>query len=487
MRTDRAAAFVLAFVFLTLVVLLASMTRADPDLWGHLHFGQDVLASHQIPVRDTYSFTSDRPWINHEWLAEVAMAAAYRLCGVPGLVALSSGAVGFALLVVGVILNKARVGAAVVAIVLLDVIWGLGAQLLTVRPQLFSIVLFTVLLVLVNQAEAGRSRRLFLVAPVFALWANLHGGWVVGLGFLGMWALLAAVRKRLTWGMALGAPALALAASLLNPYGWGLWRFLWETVGFDRGDITEWQWILVAPSLLVPWAIAGCMIGLAWRRRGWDALPLVVPAAALGLAAFKVVRLDAWFVLSAAVMAGPLLGGVGRGRSSVSRLPTRAEWWAFCAIVAAPISVALYMAGRTANCVPVGGGLDSTPDREATAFVRANHLTGNIVTYFAYGEYVIWQFAPGLKVSYDGRRETVYSNTVIEANGRFYKGLDPGFARRIGADYVWLPLWLPVVKQLPREGWVPIFTGPRSVIFARTAGHYVAVAPLQGPRCFPGP
>jgi hypothetical protein len=46
-------------------------TSTDPDLWGNVRFGLDILRSGSVPHLDPYSFTTDRTWVNHEWLAEV--------------------------------------------------------------------------------------------------------------------------------------------------------------------------------------------------------------------------------------------------------------------------------------------------------------------------------------------------------------------------------------------------------------------------------
>src|SRR5687768_10146322 len=77
-------------------VLLAvvTYTRADPDLWGHLRFGLDILHDGALPARDPYSFTADRPWINHEWAAEVLTAIAFRMAGPGGLVGLKVAVIG---------------------------------------------------------------------------------------------------------------------------------------------------------------------------------------------------------------------------------------------------------------------------------------------------------------------------------------------------------------------------------------------------------
>jgi hypothetical protein len=130
----------------------------------------------------------------------------------------------------------------------------------------------------------------------------------------------------------------------------------------------------------------------------------------------------------------------------------------------------------------------AAPEAEAIAFLRDNQLQGRLLTYFDYGELAIWHLAPKLRVSYDGRRETVYSEAVVKVNLQFYSNApDVGFARRLEADYIWLPHGLPVVALLERDGWHPMFRGPRSIVLARVPGAFTQPAPWEGQRCFPGP
>lgn len=128
------------------------------------------------------------------------------------------------------------------------------------------------------------------------------------------------------------------------------------------------------------------------------------------------------------------------------------------------------------------------PDGDVAGFVRLNGLQGRLLTYFDYGEYAIWHF-PKLKVSYDGRRETVYSPEVQRAHGRFYFDKDHAdYARAIDADYIWIPRALPVGEALLRDGWIPIFHGRSSVLLARTAASSYVQPPFSSAeRCFPGP
>jgi hypothetical protein len=80
-------------VLLALVggVLLFSLARsvADPDLWGHVLFGGDLIRTGRVVRPDPYSYLSgDTLWINHEWLTEALFYGAYRVAGGTGLVLL---------------------------------------------------------------------------------------------------------------------------------------------------------------------------------------------------------------------------------------------------------------------------------------------------------------------------------------------------------------------------------------------------------------
>jgi hypothetical protein len=487
MRDDRLPFLLLALVLVAGLAALVGYSSADPDLWGHIRFGQDILDAGSIVRLDPYSFTSDQVWTNHEWLAEIIMAGAYRVRGVAGLLTLSSGVGALVLVLAGWMLRRAEVGEPATFALLVALFIGIASQLSVIRPQLFSVLSFTLMLVLLNAADQGRERRLLWVGPLFALWANLHGGWVVGLGVLGLWAGIAALTGRVSWKWGSLAVAASIAGSALNPYGWRLWVFLWETVGLNRRDISEWQPMLNHPPRFIIWVVGVIVLAVAWRRGGATGVLRFVPSVVLGLLALKVVRLDGFFVVAAVMMLGPMWAGLGPARLPLSRQPSVNELLVVAIMAITGLSFIGYGALKTAACLPVDTDAQVMPEPQAVKFARSNGLHGRVVTWFDYGEYAIWHLAPELNVSYDGRRETVYSERVNAAHRRFYAGLDPAYPDEVGADYVWLPNGLPVVKLLPSRGWVPIFKGLRSVIFARAPGSYVNAPSYTGPRCFPGP
>jgi hypothetical protein len=128
-------------------LVIISFTSADPDLWGHVRFGMDILRNGTVHQVDTYSFASDRAWVNHEWGAEVLAGWAFIAAGNPGLVVLKLLIVGSVLL----LLNTALRIQGVTSGFLRDVTAGVAivitlSQAHHVRPQLFSLLLFAVLL-----------------------------------------------------------------------------------------------------------------------------------------------------------------------------------------------------------------------------------------------------------------------------------------------------------------------------------------------------
>ena len=486
-----------------IVAALLLPAVVDVDLWGHVMFGRDIVAGTAIPEFDHYAFTSDLPWIDHEWLTEVIMYGAYAAHPGAGLVALRAVLILALLGIVWYDLRREGVSprAALTLVTALALLTYPRNQ--HVRPHLFSLVAFAVLLVLLKAAARGRTSALFGVPPLMALWANLHGGFVVAFLPMGLWSLRAVFdfgrtsRQRALVPAILGASVLA---TLANPYGIDLWRFLLRTVGPNRGDITEWAPVThLGGAVLVFWSVTAVLAAAAiWREartasRGFDRIEQVLLVVLLAAASFRVNRLDAFFAIALMMCLGrPLASLLARERPADAHVrPRRLVAGTALAVVVAAAGCDLVRTGPArSTCIDMTSS-DWLPEREAAAFIDRHDLRGRMVVFFDWGEYALWHFSPGLEVSTDGRRETIYSNRHIQGHLELYAGSAAGLAylRELNADYVWLPKGLAVVNRLPAEGWSELYSGERAVIFGRTP-----LAPLPGPsqmapgpRCFPGP
>ena len=503
MRIEPRALIRIALAAVLLAVV--SHTRADADLWGHVLFGRDIVAERQIPRADPYSFTTDKPWINHEWLSETAMYLAYAAAGGPGLAALKILLVLAMLAVIWLASARQGIDTGPRDILLALSIVGTFPQANHMRPQVFSLLAFAAMLALLLRADPTTSRRLFAIPAIFAFWVNFHGGWIVGGGALAVWTAVSclgpappAYKLRL-----LLAGVLSLLATLVNPYGWNMWLFLQSTVGFGRAEITDWQpayrlgaayvaiWLLVALA-----AVAGAARAL--RSGDWKPERLAI-VAMLGAASLQVNRLLAFFAIATVLCLGRELAAVIARRRSLAS-PPRVRRVGVAGTIAVLIAVALATVGavatsRNVSCVRIE---DSSPEPEVVGLMRAKGLQGRLAVWFDWGQYAIWHLAPALSVSIDGRRETIYTDEVTQKHLAFY--YTPASRERFLAetrpDHVWLPPDFPVVPTLQADGWTTRYSGPRSVWLSRTGealdagvepGTARSMQANAGRRCFPGP
>jgi hypothetical protein len=468
-----------------IAILLADSNRhTDPDLWGHLHFGQVFIAGRHLLHRDTYSYSAaGHRWRDHEWLAEVVMAAVYNTAGVAGLKLWKFACTAAALLFVAD--SEASTGAppTIQLAVLFAAACGflLQAQL---RPQMFSFVLLGALLALLARDNYRRDARLWLAVPLMALWANLHGAFFIGVVTLALYSAVAALSDLAAgagWHRGLKLALLtvaAVAATLANPYGAGMWETVVHALRnpYTRNVVNDWQplwWAMrsqwhAAPSGIVLYlaviAMAAVLaVALAAAPRA-DDLPLVAVAAMMALAALLSVRNMA---LAAMAMSGPLARHlavlrerrVGAGRPALSWRP--ASHFAMLAVA----------------CVMVlGGGLffrrlaqDRAYPGAALAFMNARGLHGNVLCEFGWGEYLIWH-APENRVFIDGRYDTIYPFKVIRDYLEFYFD-QPGAAAMLDSyphEFILIGPRAPARRLMERrQDWELLYRDAAALLYVR--------------------
>lgn len=456
MKADWIAHAVVGLV----AALLFLPTNVDPDLWGHIRYGLDILEKRSFTPGIVYGFTEDHSFTYHEWLGGVSMAIAYRLAGTAGLVLLKLAILTAAIAVLTRVLRAVPLQVRTTTVMI--VLWSILPMALTVRPQLWSILCVVIVLALLRAEQ-----HLWALPIVMAVWANLHGGWIVGAGLVGVWAACQAFIGRRP-----GAVAILIAsalASLLTPYGVGLWEFILGTVRLGRGDIQEWQPLWTAPvPVWGPWlitAVTTCVLSFFVSTR--PRLDRFVSLVMLGYASLLVVRLVPFFVIVGAVYLTPSLTGArpwhivipSRAAGPLTALPM--------AIVAAAIFFASPHPLRT-GCMPITG--EWAPDLIVGAALQDARPHGRLAVPFNWGQYAIWHFSPGLRVSMDGRRETVYAETTTRLQHEVTKDSPVGRQWLMASkpEFVWMPQSSARAEWLRGAGYRIDIETPRSLLGVRT-------------------
>ena len=144
----------------------------------------------------------------------VFWAAYHALGGDRGLLVLQvvAAAVGFWALAWG--LAREASGGAVLAVSAVVLLGSLTA-VFVVGVSMFSLAFFPLLLLLLESESRTPSRRIWLAVPIVAVWGNLHGAVLVGLGLLACYAIFDRARRE-PW-VAAGVLAAATAVLFVNP------------------------------------------------------------------------------------------------------------------------------------------------------------------------------------------------------------------------------------------------------------------------------
>lgn len=213
-----------AVVVGVLVVLQGNNLFLDTDTFWQIKVGEAILAQHAVPHVDIYSWTrAGAPWMSSSWLSQVLFAAAYQLAGWSGVVAVCALAVAaaFALMVR---LLSSRISIAATGVVAM-VAFALAQHHLLARPHVLAMPVMVAWVAGLMAAADRRAAPSPWLLPLLALWANLHGSFLLGLVLVGpigldaLWNAQAPQRKTLALKWTLFGIG-ALIACCATPYGW---------------------------------------------------------------------------------------------------------------------------------------------------------------------------------------------------------------------------------------------------------------------------
>lgn len=488
-----------------IAIAVADLVRfSDPDLWGHVRFGQAMLSQGHIAWRDPYSYSAPgHLWLNHEWLTELIMGTLYNHLNVFGLKLMKLGCC--ALVVVFIAAAESETGAPpLIQFAILITAAVIMEPQIQIRPQVFTFALLAALIYLLARDVYGRSARLWLAIPMLAVWANLHGGFVIGIATMAIYTAVSAVQdivdhRGTARALRLGAiTALAIVATLATPYGVGTWRAVLRALfdPYTRIVIEDWQ--PLTSGLKEHMGIVA--FGMIYKELGVllmatlllsyiltpskDDLPLVAVAAVMSVAALLAVRNLPIAVIAICVPLArhlPLalerrLPGIRHAPSASHPAPHSNQ-----AILAAVALVVFWSSDFFSNRLTT---TDPYPV-SACAFMKDHGLKGNVLGQFAWGEYLIWHFAPDSKVFMDGRYDTVYPRRILEVFFVFNYD-QPGAEialNKFPTDYVLIAPDIPGRKFMDsRKDWILVYSDVWSCLYARansSAAHIPGV-PISG-------
>ena len=480
-RFGHAAEFWLApiAVFVTIAIIFLSNTGdnlfRDPDLFWHIAVGRKILETGSFPWTDEFSHTfRGNPWIAKEWLSQVVFAVTYDTFGWKGPAALIACAVALTFTILFVVLaQRLRI---VPALIIAFFSYSLAAPHYLVRPHMLAFPLLVLWLAGLVRAAETRTTPSLLLLPLMTLWANLHGGFTLGLAFVAPLAIEAIyatdsgsrVRVGARWAMFLAAAGLAAIVTPYGPYP------LWVTYQVFGGNealnyIIEWQPFNFAKepyagTLLLFALFVGLLSGLR--------LPLIRCLLVVGIIYMALihVRFTALAAIIIPILISSPLGSqfvslskdspdhaLAMVRNLVRRPLLLAILGAFAAI-GIVLSISLPDRRPPSVIMPVG----------AVDQIEANAGKGKVYNDYLFGGYLIFR---GIPTFIDGRSELVFGGDFLTKLHRTLKGTGREFRQLLDEHQISLALVRPNSADAQRldesPGWRVAYADEISVLYER--------------------
>ena len=423
------------------LVLIAAFTMAvrvptSPDMWWHLRCGEIQWRTRAVLKTDVLSHTAlGTPWVNQSWLPQLAMYGLYSLGGFPAL-ALSVAALVAATfaLVLAAARSEGRYaifGRAFVAL------WAAVAtgRVWAARPHLVTFLLTAVWVYLLDRHRHGGERsRIGVLAwlpPLMCLWANCHGGYIVGFILLAIEAggeiadaashrqagdLWARIRPLLI------VVALCALAALLNPQGIRLLLFPFQTLRSvaQQNAVAEWASPDFHAADMLPF--------LALLLSTWSAVALsgkrVTGTELLRLLGFSAMALRSGRYLGlCAVVVAPILslhGGMALTRlarnwgvrPSATRVTrgSSAINWALLLVLLAAAGIKVAMPLNSGTIDEAHGQLFPA---DAVAYLQTHDVPPPLFNEYGWGGYMTWHAYPDVPVFIDGRADPYGDDLIL--------------------------------------------------------------------------
>lgn len=470
--------YVFAYAF-----FFASRQISDADFWFHLKTGEYIFRTGMIPRTEMFSFTHyGVPWVAHGWLSGAIFYAIYSRLGFNALIFIFAILTALAFWIV---FKRSHSHPAISGLAALLGVWTVLPNI-GVRPRVFTILLSSVYLALLSRYARRRAgREIWCLVPMMVVWANLHGGFLIGLTLIALaivgilldgWAEGAKLRVLMAPVRMLYLVLLAcLLGALINPYGLQIYTFPLMVLRSPvfQNMIVDWfspdfHGREMRPLLLLILLTIAAFALSPGRVRPSDLLLFLV----FLYGTLKTQRHAAILALIAAPLFADYfqkwLDSTSLGRFfSRSSQPAKSR---------APIIVGILMlVPLIAFAAKLKSSVYATPTQralkvpvEAVRFLRENQIKGNTFTApNIWGGYVIWEL-PSNPVFYDGR--DVYPEHFVQEFGDIMRGLvdwNQAF-ERYGVQIVLIEPKTMLARQLQESpAWERLYQDEMSVLFRK--------------------
>jgi hypothetical protein len=459
---------------------MGKLAVLDPDIWWHLSVGDWIVHNRAFPHNGIFSQTAaTRPWMAYSWGYEVLLSRFYDWFSFVGMGIFGTVVTIAVALAIFRMLYRIS-GRFWAAWALSIVVYAAFLFNIAPRPLFFSVVLFTIVLTLLwNAQRSGRVQSLYWLPLVFVIWANIHIQFIYGLAVVGLFAgtnLLQCVARRTrvypefleSLTLPVLPPFFVLAACALaacvGPYSYHLYT---EAVVISQSKIMykiirelqalSFEYFNQYLELLLA---VGAYFAIGWRKKiDPFKLALLIFATVFGFRTWR----DAWFIC---VVAAAIIGDFPAAEDQREQRSQPVEWGAIAA--ASILLLGLAVRGTDFTTRGLDRAISGEYPVDAVNFLRRNPVGGPLYNSFDWGGFLIF-YMPQYPVSIDGRTD-LYGDAMDE---QYYATQEADSSYRTDpalnqAGVVMLKKKFPIASQLMTDTrFRLVYRDDIAVVFAR--------------------
>ena len=482
--------FITTFLYLSLSK--GQDLLADGDTGFHIRTGEYILDTFSIPRFDLFSYiTPTLPWTAHEWLAEVIMAVLYRGSGLTGVVVFYA----FLIALVYYLLTRqlrSYNGNIFIATAIVVLVAATSQVHWLARPHIFSLLIMVVWYRILDNYQYRDKKQLYWLPLLMLLWVNLHGGYLAGFIFLGIYFTgnlvlcvnsageeRAAIRKK--YRHILKISLLTLLASLANPIGYKILLFPFNLVNnkYIMDHVVEFISPNFHEPIIFKYLFLLTIALLAFSRKRLNLIELLLLLCFTNMALFSIryVTLFALVIAPIILFRADDLMNEASGRVA-EFFRVRANRFASMESTACgfawPLIACIVAAGFMAS-----GRLDYQFSEKlkpvaAVEFLKREKISGHMFNNDEFGDYIIYAAWPDYRVFFDGRSD-MYGTEIMK---EYYKisNSEPGWEgviEKYNIDWIIFDTNSGISRHLlATKGWRLIYADRVAHIFTKEIPRY---------------
>jgi hypothetical protein len=453
----------------------------DGDTYWHIATGRWILQHRSIPSEDPFSHTmAGAAWTAQEWLSDVILALVHQAGGWTALVALTTLAFAAAI----ALLTRAllRWLEPVYAVLFAGLAVLMTAGHLLARPHMLALPLIMLWTIELVHASEERRAPAWWMLPLMTLWANMHGGFTLGIALalvfaaealLGAWHERRLVTAARSWALFL---ALTVGCAMLTPHGPQGLQFTWQVLVEDSyalERIGEWR----SPNFhyfqpLELWLLGGLALVMHQGLR-LPPIRLVLLLGLLHLALKHVRSVELVGLLGPLIVAAPFAAQWRLARQNRQQLQVADRLFQHLARPAGPGAVLIALILMAAVPLRIERSRPLAPPDMATAAnalraVKQAGIEGPVLNSYKSGGYLIYS---GIPVFIDGRSDmyrTAFMKEYVDATELRSTDSLPKVLEKYQITWTLLDPDSSAIALLDRlPGWRRVYSDQTAVVHAR--------------------